>query len=328
MEALIKVENLCRNYTIAKRDGNIFQFLFSRKYSMIEAVKNITFDIRKGELVGFIGPNGAGKSTTIKMLTGILMPTSGTVSVLGNDPFTKRKQNAYDIGVVFGQRSQLWWDLPVNDTFTLLKKIYKVSDEVYERNIALYGEYLDVKRLWTQPVRQLSLGERMRAEIAAAMLHDPKILFLDEPTIGLDIVAKRQIRKFILKLNEECRTTVILTTHDMKDIEEVCERIILIDKGVIVIDTVIDDLKSRFNRSLVVNISFTKPVDEILLTGLIACSTADNFKWRLEFEKTAMTTGSLISEVSKIAPISDIEIKGQAIEDIVHDLYKGAAGNS
>lgn len=321
MEQIIRVSELCRNYKVAKRGNNIVNFLFSREYSIIEAVKDISFDISKGEMVGFIGPNGAGKSTTIKMLSGILTPSSGGITVMGNDPFKKRRQNAYQIGVVFGQRSQLWWDLPIGDTFMLLKKIYKVSDRVYSRNIELYKQYLDLESIWTQPVRQLSLGQRMRAEIAAAILHNPQILFLDEPTIGLDIVAKRQIRQFILKLNEEHLTTVILTTHDMKDIEEVCERIILIDKGTIVVDSAMVDLKHRFNRTAIVEVSFVAPVDSIAIAGAQAKPEIGKQKWSIELDKGIMTTGHLVFELSKLTEISEIDINEQAVEDIIHDIY-------
>ena len=322
MEQLIQVKGLSRDYKVAKRDGGFLKFMFSRKFEIIHAVNSIGFLIQKGELVGFVGPNGAGKSTTIKMLSGILSATSGELAVMGNDPFKKRKQNAYQIGVVFGQRSQLWWDLPIGDTFKLLKKIYKVSDDIYEMNLGLFKEYLELESIWNQPVRQLSLGQRMRAEIAAAILHNPKILFLDEPTIGLDIVAKRQIREFILKLNQDYQTTVILTSHDMKDIEEICNRIILIDKGVIVVDCPVDELKKTYNKTAVVKVNLDKPVSMFEVTGAKGIPEADGLKWSFEVDKSITTTGHLVFEISKIAEISDIEIKEQAVEDIIHDIYK------
>jgi ABC-2 type transport system ATP-binding protein len=322
LEHLIEVKKLSRDYKIAKRDGGFLKFLFSRKYEIIHAVNNIDFSIQKGELVGFVGPNGAGKSTTIKMLAGILAPTKGDAIVMGNDPFKKRKNNAFHIGVVFGQRSQLWWDLPIGDTFKLLKKIYKVEDDVYENNLGLFKEYLDLEGIWNQPVRQLSLGQRMRAEIAAAILHNPELLFLDEPTIGLDIVAKRQIREFILKLNRDYQTTVILTSHDMKDIEEICNRIILIDKGVIVVDCPVDELKNTYNKTAVVKVNLNNPVEEFNIAGAKGTPEAEGIKWSFEVDKTITTTGQLVFEVSKIAEISDIEIKEQAVEDIIHDIYK------
>jgi ABC-2 type transport system ATP-binding protein len=318
---LIQVKGLSRDYKVAKRDGGILKFMFSRRYETIHAVNSIDFLIQKGELVGFVGPNGAGKSTTIKMLSGILAPTSGEAIVMKNDPFKKRKQNAYHIGVVFGQRSQLWWDLPIGDTFKLLKKIYKVQDDLYEKNLSLFKEYLDLESIWNQPVRQLSLGQRMRAETAAAILHNPELLFLDEPTIGLDIVAKRQIREFILKLNRDNQTTVILTSHDMKDIEEICNRIILIDKGVIVIDCPVDELKKTYNKAAIVKVNLDKPVLSFDITGAKGTPEANGLKWIFEVDKTVTTTGHLVFEISKVAEIADIEIKEQAVEDIIHDIY-------
>lgn len=321
MDSLIVTEALSREYKIAKRDGNLLKFLFSRRYETIRAVNGISFSIPKGELVGFVGPNGAGKSTTIKMLSGILAPSSGTITVMGNDPFKKRKQNAYHIGVVFGQRSQLWWDLPIGDTFKLLKKIYKVPEEIYLRNLGLFKEYLDLEGIWNQPVRQLSLGQRMRAEIAAAILHNPELLFLDEPTIGLDIVAKRQIREFILRLNRDYQTTVLLTTHDMKDIEEICRRIILIDKGGIVVDCLTDELKKKYNKTAVVNVSLNRQVMSFDIAGAKASAFSDGYKWSFEVDKAVVSTGRLVFEISKLAEIAEIEIKEQAVEDIIHDIY-------
>jgi len=321
MENLIHLEKLSREYKIAKREGGFLKFMFSRQFETIPAVNGISFSIGKGEMVGFVGPNGAGKSTTIKMLSGILAPSSGQVTVMNNDPFKKRKQNAFHIGVVFGQRSQLWWDLPIGDTFLLLKKIYKTSDEIYHRNLNLFKEYLDLDSIWNQPVRQLSLGQRMRAEIAAAILHNPELLFLDEPTIGLDIVAKRQIREFILKLNRDYQTTVILTSHDMKDIEEICERIILIDKGVVVIDCPMDELKKRYNKTAVMNLTFNQPVTSLKFAGATGTPELDGLKWSFIVDKNKTTTGRLVSEISHIAEIADMEIKEQAVEDIIHDIY-------
>lgn len=322
MQGLIRVEALSRDYRVAKRGGGFLKFMFSREFETIHAVSGIHFTISKGELAGFVGPNGAGKSTTIKMMSGILVPTSGSVAVMGNDPFKKRKQNAYRIGVVFGQRSQLWWDLPIGDTFTLLKKIYKVQDDIYHRNLGLFKEYLDLESIWNQPVRQLSLGQRMRAEIAAAILHNPELLFLDEPTIGLDIVAKRQIREFILKLNRDYQTTVVLTSHDMKDIEEICGRIILIDKGAIVVDCPMRELKNSYNKTAVVKVNLNRPVAEFHIAGASGASELDGLKWTFLVDKGVTTTGHLVFEISKLAEIADIEIKERAVEDIIHDIYK------
>lgn len=227
---IIEVDNLYREYKVAKKGKNYLQYFFNRKYKKISAVNDISFAINEGESVGFLGPNGAGKSTTIKMLVGILTPSSGKIKVFGREPSKYRKENAQYIGVVFGQKSQLWWDLPVIDTYLLLKKIYKISEEEFEYNLKYYVSELDMDSFLHQPVRQLSLGQRMRAELCAALLHNPRILFLDEPTIGLDIVVKKQIRLMINKINRERNVTILLTTHDLKDIEDVCDRIILINR--------------------------------------------------------------------------------------------------
>lgn len=320
MENMITVSSLGRDYKVAQRDGNLFQFIFKRKYKTIHAVRDVSFTIAPGEMVGFVGPNGAGKSTTIKMLCGILAPTSGSVSVLGRDPFTSRKKNAYHIGVLFGQRSQLWWDLPVRDSLKLLKQMYKVSDEAYAENYALFQEYLDIESIQDQPVRQLSLGQRMRAEVAAAVLHNPKILFLDEPTIGLDITVKRKIREFIRELNRRYQTTVILTSHDMKDIEDICERIIVIDKGTIVVDTQMDQLQKRYSKNAVVTLTIREPVENIAIDGA-TLKEQDEHKLVFEIEKNVVTPGQLMHKVYEIVEVEDIDIKESSVEDIIHDIY-------
>lgn len=222
--------------------------LFSRKYEEIRAVDGISFTVPDGQIVGYIGANGAGKSTTIKMMCGILTPSSGIVRIDGVEPYRKRRQVAQHIGVVFGQKTQLWWDIPLVESFKVLKEIYQVSDADYNERMAFLGEVLDVTRFLTQPVRTLSLGERMRADLAAAMLHNPRILFLDEPTIGLDVLVKEKIRLAIHALNKAYGTTVVLTTHDMTDIEDLCSRIILLEKGSILYDGPLSRLKNRFGN--------------------------------------------------------------------------------
>ena len=222
--------------------------LFSRKYDEIRAVDGISFTVPDGEIVGYIGANGAGKSTTIKMMCGILTPTSGTVFIDGVEPYRKRRQVAQHIGVVFGQKTQLWWDIPLIESFKVLKEIYQISDTDYAERMNFLGEVLDVTRFLSQPVRTLSLGERMRADLAASMIHNPRILFLDEPTIGLDVLVKEKIRQAIHALNRTYGTTVVLTTHDMTDIEDLCSRIILLEKGKILYDGALKSLKNRFGN--------------------------------------------------------------------------------
>ena len=243
---MITMENVCKSYRIAKRNAGFKEAckaLFHREYEEIHALSDVSFTIQDGEMVGYIGPNGAGKSSTIKILSGILTPDSGTCLIDGRVPWKERINHVRNIGVVFGQRSQLWWDVPVIDSFELLKDIYSIPDTTYRHNLEELTELLNLGELLRTPTRQLSLGQRMRCEIAASLLHSPKILFLDEPTIGLDAVSKLAVRDFIKKQNETHKTTVILTTHDMQDIEALTKRIILIGKGRILMDGTLEDIK-------------------------------------------------------------------------------------
>ncbi|MDE6364370.1 MAG: ATP-binding cassette domain-containing protein [Lachnospiraceae bacterium] len=244
---MIAMEHVCKSYKIAKRNAGFVEAckaLFHREYEVIHALNDVSFTIHDGEMVGYIGPNGAGKSSTIKILSGILTPDSGTVLVDGHVPYKNRIDHVREIGVVFGQRSQLWWDVPVIDSFELLKDIYSISDACYRQSLEELTELLNLSELLRSPARQLSLGQRMRCEIAASLLHRPRILFLDEPTIGLDAVSKLAVRDFILRQNQTHKTTVILTTHDMQDIESLTSRILLIGKGQILMDGSLDDIKS------------------------------------------------------------------------------------
>lgn len=249
---MITMQNVCKTYKVSKRDAGFssaFKALFHKEYELIHALDGVSFTISDGEMVGYIGPNGAGKSSTIKILSGILTPEDGTCLINGLTPWKNRIEHVKNIGVVFGQRTQLWWDVPVMDSFELLKEIYRIDDHVYRRNLEQLSEMLGLSELLRTPTRQLSLGQRMRCEIAASLLHDPKILFLDEPTIGLDAVSKLAVRDFILKLNEEKKTTVILTTHDMQDIEALTSRIILIGKGKILLDGTLADIKEGYEST-------------------------------------------------------------------------------
>lgn len=243
---MITMKHVCKSYKVARRNAGFKEAcksLFHREYETIQALTDVSFTINKGEMVGYIGPNGAGKSSTIKILSGILTPDSGTCTVNGRVPWENRIQHVKNIGVVFGQKSQLWWDVPVIDSFLLLKDIYSIPEEIYQDNLEELQKLLDLEQLLRTPTRQLSLGQRMRCEIAASLLHSPDILFLDEPTIGLDAVSKLAVREFILRLNETHKTTVILTTHDMQDIEALTKRIILVGKGRILLDGSLADIK-------------------------------------------------------------------------------------
>lgn len=243
---MIEFQNICKTYRVAKRQAgftNAVKSLFSREYETIHALDDVSFRIADGDIIGYIGPNGAGKSTTVKVMCGILTPDSGTCLVNGKVPWKERASHVKDIGVVFGQRTQLWWDVPVIDSFELLKEIYSIPAQTYRKNLDELTETLDLSKIVRTPARQLSLGQRMRCEIAASLLHDPKVLFLDEPTIGLDAVSKLAVREFILRLNQTHKTTVILTTHDMQDIEALTKRIILIGRGRVLMDGTLEDMR-------------------------------------------------------------------------------------
>ena len=255
----IEVNDLFKEYRVAKTGkgiGGAIKSLFHREYTVKEAVRHVNFSVEKGEIVGYIGPNGAGKSTTLKMLSGILIPTSGTVQVGGIVPYERRRENAKRIGVVFGQRSQLYWDLPVSDTFDLYESLYDIPHETFRKNCDLFTELLDMGGFLDQPVRQLSLGQKMKANIAVALLHDPAVLYLDEPTIGLDVVSKKVLRQAIKAINREKGTTVMLTTHDMDDIEAVCNRLIMINEGVKLFDGTLESFRNQYEREIVIRLEF------------------------------------------------------------------------
>ena len=309
MENMIEVRDVKKYYKIAKREKGMAAAagnLFNRKYETKRAVDDIIFSIKKGEIVGFIGPNGAGKSTTVKILSGILYPDAGEVKVSGFIPYKQRKQYVKNIGVVFGQKSQLNWDLPLIESFELMKFIYKIPQKKYEENLRLFSKLLDMEEFINQPVRQLSLGQRMRGDIVASLLHSPEIVFLDEPTIGLDVVAKERIREFVRYMNETERTTIIFTTHDMQDIEKVCDRLIIIDKGKKIYDGSIGEIKNRYAN--------VKTIELLLEDGRKETKTFD-------VSKTPMSVvmESLFSEKN----IKDITLCESEIDSIIRDIYEG-----
>jgi ABC-2 type transport system ATP-binding protein len=321
---IIEVINLCKQFRIAKRRPGLrgaLKSLFHREYITKTAVENISFTISAGEIVGYIGPNGAGKSTTIKMLTGILVPTSGQVKVNGLIPYKERQQNARQIGVVFGQRSQLWWDLPTIDSFELLKQVYMIPDSRYKKNMTDFSEILGLHEFYQTPVRQLSLGQRMRADIAASLLHDPAILFLDEPTIGLDVVAKERMRTFIQTINKERDVTVILTTHDMADIEKLCRRMILIDHGQAVYDGDLQQIKARFGayRTLVVDLE--KPADNFQVKEAEVIREEGKRKW-LRFNRERISASQLIRSISEAYEITDLSLEEPEIDEVIRRIYE------
>ncbi len=266
MEYVIELKNVDKEFKVLNRHEGLkgsFQDLFSRDYKIIKAVNNVSMNIKPGEIVGYLGPNGAGKSTTIKMMTGVLQPTRGEILVNGKVPYKNRTANAQNIGVVFGQRSQLWWSLPLIESFKLLKDIYNISDKDYKDMLTLYESLVDIKDLYSKPVRQMSLGQRTLSDILAAFLHNPPIVFLDEPTIGLDVSMKAKIRNLIKALNKEKNTTVILTTHDMGDVDALCERIVIIDKGTMLYDNDIEHLRSFFGAYRTLLIKTKKHPEEL-----------------------------------------------------------------
>lgn len=266
MESIIRLENVSKEFKVLNRHEGIkgsIKDLFSRDYTIVKAVNNISMEIMPGEICGYLGPNGAGKSTTIKMMTGVLEPSAGKILVNGKIPYKNRTENAQNIGVVFGQRSQLWWSLPLIESFKLLKDIYQIEEKQFKDMMDLYESLVDIKSLYTKPVRQMSLGQRTLSDILAAFLHNPGVVFLDEPTIGLDVSMKSKIRDLIKALNHEKNTTVILTTHDMGDVDALCKRIVIIDKGVMLYDNSIENLKSFFGAYRTMKLRFTKNASEL-----------------------------------------------------------------
>jgi ABC-2 type transport system ATP-binding protein len=308
--------------TLVRQPGvaGTLRTLFSRDYQDKVAVEGVTMTLDEGELVGYIGPNGAGKSTTIKMLTGILVPMSGTVRVAGLVPHEQRKRNARNIGVVFGQRSQLYWDLPLVESFELLRAIYGIPPARYRENLDHFTETLDMGPFLTTPVRQLSLGQRMRGDFAAAMLHDPRVVFLDEPTIGLDLIAKEAIREFVARVNRERGTTFILTTHDLADVERLSRRIVLIDRGTLVYDGEIEALRDRYgtHRTLVVTLS--GPVAEIAIEGA-ELESREGDVVRLRFDRRLVSAEALIRRVADRYPVHDLSIEEPELESIIRRIY-------
>ncbi len=318
--SLIDVRDLARTFVVRKR-SRAGRSLGGRTRTEVRAVHDLSFQVEAGEMIGYIGPNGAGKSTTIKMLTGILVPTSGELRVAGLEPSRERTQLARRIGVVFGQRTTLWWDLPLRDSFELLQKIYRVEPARHRRTLEEYVELLDLGDLLDTPVRQLSLGQRMRGDITAALLHEPEILYLDEPTIGLDVISKGRLREFLRTLNAERGTTLLLTTHDLQDIEALCDRVIVIDRGTAVFDGPLDDLQRRgeSQRTLVVDL-----VDEAPPISVAGATTrkVDGPRQWLSFPAGA-SAAPIVAAVAAAYDVADLSIHEPDIEDVIRDLYAG-----
>lgn len=322
---IIEVKNLCKTFKKPVRGEGLkgmIKTLFSRKYIPIEAVKDVSFSIKQGEIVGYIGANGAGKSTTIKMMCGILHPTSGEV-VVNNMKFDKnRKEINKEMGVVFGQKTQLWWDIPLIETFKILKVIYDVPEDVFKERFDYLSDLLDLNSFMTQSVRSLSLGQRMRADFAAALIHCPKIVYLDEPTIGLDVLVKDKIRKAIKELNKKYNITVILTTHDMKDIEELCNRIIIIDKGSILYDGSLKDIKYKFGNTKTIVIPSNVDISALLEKYPSIQLEEMEDKVALKFSLEEINIDDVLLELINTYHIEDLKINDISIEDITKNLYE------
>lgn len=331
--ALIEVKNLKKEFKKPVRKEGVIGYiksLFSRKYTSLYAVNDVSFSIDQGEIVGYIGANGAGKSTTVKMMCGILHPTSGSVTIDNKDILKYRKQINKQIGVVFGQKTQLWWDIPLIETFKILKSIYEISDEDYNERFKFLCDLLDLNDFLDQNVRSLSLGQRMRADFAASLIHNPKILYLDEPTIGLDVLVKDKIRKAIKILNKKYKTTIILTTHDMKDIEELCSRIIIIDKGKILYDGNLENIKYKFGNIKTIifknNTKFNK--DELIKEfKKISIKENDSNDILISFSLNEVNLDNLLLSLINKYKVEDFKINDISIEDITKELYENSKEN-
>lgn len=322
---MIKLTNISKTYKVYGRKAGLleaFKSLFKRKYKVINALQDVSFEINEGEIVGYIGPNGAGKSTTIKIMSGIIAPTSGTCEINGFNPFKDRMKYVKSIGAVFGQRSNLAWDVPVIDSYELLKDIYRVSKEEYEKTLNTLIEKLDLKEIIYLPLRQLSLGQRMRCEIAGALIHSPKILFLDEPTIGLDSISKLKVREFIKEMNKETKLTVILTTHDINDIDALTNRIILIGKGRKLYDGSFEKIKEKYSKSVTVTVQMAELYDEVKIDGYDTVSINGYEVVLRNKEETEFSYVKLVQKLEKNYKIVDISTKALELEEVIYNLYK------
>lgn len=329
--ALIEAHDLVKVFERTRRaEGRFsaFRTLFTRQKDRTVAVDGVSLAIDEGEVVGYLGPNGAGKSTTIKMLTGILVPTSGTATVAGVTPWRDREANAMNIGVVFGQRSQLWWDLPLDESLRLIGKMYRVPDERFRRNRNMLVEMLAMQPFLATPVRQLSLGQRMRGDIAAAVLYEPPVLFLDEPTVGLDVVAKERIREFIEGINRERRTTVLLTTHDLDDVERLCKRILIIDQGKVLFDGAAADLKRRYAPNRLLDITVSGDGADTLRDVIarpprgVVVVKDEELTASFSIDPATVPVAAVIADLSARLPVIDITVREPEMDGIIREIYE------
>ncbi|MGB4245029.1 MAG: ATP-binding cassette domain-containing protein [Limnochordia bacterium] len=321
---MIEVVNLSKTFRVLEgKTGFVgaVKNLFSRDYRYVDAVRDISFTVKQGEMLGLIGPNGAGKSTTIKMLSGILMPTSGKALVNGIEPYKNRQENAMKVSVVFGQRTKLWWDLPCYESFELHRVMYRIPEKIYKQNLDEFMEFLELEEFWSRPVRQLSLGQRMRAEISVSLIHNPEVIYLDEPTIGMDAVAKERIRQFLINTNKSRNVTLIITSHDMADIEKLCSRVIIIDHGQIVYEGDFDEIRHRYGRERTMVVEFGEEYPEIELPyGTIIKD--EGLKKSIRFLREQGTAIDLITALGKHYVIRDVSIQEAEIESIIREIYE------
>ncbi|MEM3434513.1 MAG: ATP-binding cassette domain-containing protein [Candidatus Methanomethyliaceae archaeon] len=326
MTVAISARNLTKVFRIAQRDPGVMgalRALIAPSFKTVIAVNAVTFDIQRGEAIGYIGPNGAGKSTTIKMLSGILVPTSGDLEVLGLIPHRRRMELVRHIGVVFGQRTQLWWDLPLRESFYLLQKVYEISDHDFQCNMKFFNEYLGLNELWDRPVRSLSLGQRMRAELAAAFVHRPQLLILDEPTIGLDVLAKESLRAFLRELNTRYGVTILLATHDLRDVEEICNRLVVIDRGQIRYQGTLGDLTAQYGFESFLTVELERQADGLpAIPGLQLVSAIDR-RMVFSYNRHHHNASHLISVLTSVLPVKHVTQRDSNLEDIIQRLYRG-----
>ncbi len=322
MSSIISVSHLSKKYTVHKKEAGLagsIKSLVSRKYETVTAVKDISFEIKPGELIGFIGPNGAGKTTTLKCLSGLLHPSSGKLEVAGHTPFARKTSFLKQIALVMGQKNQLWWDLPPTETFTLNKEIYEIPDKKYKETLDDLVELLDVKDILNVQVRKLSLGQRMKCELIAALLHSPKVLFLDEPTIGLDVVMQKKLRDFLKEYNTKYNATIILTSHYMEDVRQLCERVIVIDHGTLLFDGKLDNLTKEYTQNKTISIILEKPVDIKRLEKLGELKENDFPKVVISVKRK--DSNAITTTLLKDFPVLDLNIEEPDIEDIIREVF-------
>lgn len=324
MTDMIRVKDLHKTFRIARQTkgwGGAIRNLVAPEFREVRAVDGVSFTLQEGELVGYLGPNGAGKSTTLKILTGLLVPSSGEVQVNGFLPWKDRTRYVAQIGAVFGQRTTLWWDLPVRDSFELMQTMYQIPEARFRNNLREFIELLEIDPFLNSPVRSLSLGQRMRADLAAALLHEPPLLFLDEPTIGLDVVAKERIRQFIQTIHAQRRTTIILTTHDLSDVEKLCERVIILDLGRVLYDGSLNTLIERFEDQRALVVTFAEPVADPVLPGIQA-PIVEGLRATYRFDGRQFSVASLIEQVFQRFRVADVEIRRPEIEETIRRIYE------